>query len=889
MAFRAFYALPVESFTARGGQATNAVYGFLSMLVKMIETERPTHIAVAFDLGRHSFRTEVYPEYKGTRDETPPEFRGQVEIIQELLASMGIKTLTKENYEADDILATLAKDGGDQGMRVLVASGDRDTFQLVNDNVTVLYPGRSASDLNYMTPAAIEERYGVTPRGYSELAALVGETSDNLPGVPGVGPKTAAGWLQKFGGLDGLLESSDKIGGKRGEALRDHLEDVRRNRQLNHLLDDLDLGVDLAQLEPTGADHAALQRLFDTLDFRGLRSRVYRALAIEAALDADAIAGVGGADEVLLQDVTFADSDLDIDAWLADNVGEAPLALAYRGIGKPVIGNLEGLALLADGQALVVDTAEVTPAQETALANFLAAGPQLIMHGGKAAWHAFKARGWALPQPVFDVELAAYLCRPERRGYSLGELSSEYLGEDLPEEQEDALFSLEDLEAEQGNAPAWVSRLAGEAQAVGRLRAPLEARLQEQHMLPLLTAMEIPLQTVLGRMEDRGVAMDVPMLDDLSAELGSEARRAESDAFEAIGHSANLASPKQLQVILFEELGMPKTRKTQTGWTTDAAALSDLFVKTEHPFLAALLRHRDNTKLMQMVDGLRAEVRPDGRIHTTFLQTVAATGRLASAEPNLQNIPARTATGMRVRDAFVAGEGFVYLMSVDYSQIEMRIMAHLSEDAALIEAFNSGEDLHRTMAAMVFGVPVTEVTPELRGRIKATSYGLAYGLSPFGLSRQLGTSVEEARGLHASYFQRFGGIGRYLHEVVETARETGYTETMFGRRRYFPELTSANHRIREIAERAALNAPIQGSAADIIKVATAGVEDRLKAEGLKSRIILQIHDELLLEIAPSEAEAVTAVVREEMASPVQMSVPLEVAVGLGPSWKAAAH
>lgn len=877
LAFRAFFALPVENFTSAGGQATNAIYGFVSMLVKLMETEQPSHVAVAFDLSRVSFRTEEYPEYKGTREETPPDFVGQVDVIQELLTSMGIQSLTKENYEADDILATLAREGAEAGYRVLVASGDRDTFQLINDKVTVLYPGRSASDLNYMTPASIEERYGVRPEQYPEIAAIVGETSDNLPGVPGVGPKTAAQWINKFGSLGALLDQMDQIGGKRGEALREHRLDVERNRRLNRLVDDLDLPVEVDDLVRGEADYRALQQTFDTLDFTGLRERVYKALRVDRVeIASDTVAAPGP--QITLDHLDLVDESFDLQGWFEAHINE-PIALAYEGNGQAYVADVVEIAFFAEGQAIVVDTATLTPAQERAIGDFLRSSPKLTVHGGKACAHALASRGWHLPEPVFDTELAAYLCRPDRRGYEIESLAEEYLGETLPEREAPALFS---VQAEGNN-------LAERAVIVARLVEPLRARLQAQAMESLLDDMEIPLQAVLTQMEEDGIAMDASVLDELSTELSAGAHRAETDAYEAIGHTANLHSPKQLQTILFEELDMPKTRKTKTGWTTDAEALSELYSKTEHPFLEALLRYRDNTKIGQMVTGLLNEIRPDGRIHTTFRQTVTATGRIASSDPNLQNIPARSETGLRVRGAFVAGTGYETLMSVDYSQIEMRIMAHLSEDQDLIDAFNSGEDLHKTMAAKVFGVPVEEVDHTLRNRIKATSYGLAYGLSPYGLSKQLAIPVEEAKTLHSQYFQRFGGIGRYLHEVVEEARSTGYTETIFGRRRYFPDLRSDNRRIAEMASRAALNAPIQGSAADIIKIATVSVARRLKEGGYQSRILLQIHDELVLEIAPGEREEVEALVVETMATPVQMSVPLAVSVGVGRSWKEAAH
>lgn len=882
MAYRAFFALPVENFTTSSGQATNAIYGFLSMLTRLLDVEKPTHVAVAFDLPSGSFRERSYPEYKAGREETPEDFKGQVDVIKEFLDRMGIKTLVKEDYEADDILATLTKDGTDDHMRVYVASGDRDTFQLVTNDVTVIYPGRSASDLKYMTPEAIEERYGVTPARYPEVAALVGESADNLPGVPGVGPKTAAQWLNKFDGLTNLLNRAEEIGGKRGEALRENLQQVRSNRELNHLVDDLDLGVTMADLLPHPADHQGLEQLFDTLDITRLRERIYKALSVEQHVEADFVTQE---DVRALKSIEVVRPGESLKPWLNR---PGPFTLAFTGIGRPAAADLTGFALLSGDDALVVDPVMLDAEQDRELEQFFEGDPQLTIHGAKAASHAFSSRGWTLPLPAFETELAAYLCRPDRRGYGLDDLAKEYLGRSAVTTQDDgALFSADGIGA--GDDEAWARELAEQALTISQLETPLKAQLDEQHMLPLLTDIEIPTQRALARMEDAGVYIDTDVLSELASELEAGVAKAQQDAFAAIGHEANLGSPKQLQVILFEELGMPKTRKTKTGWTTDAGALTDLYAKTGHPFLEALLRHRDNTKLLQMVEGLRAEIKPDGRIHTTFLQTQTATGRLASKEPNLQNIPVRTDTGRRVREAFVNGPEYESLMSVDYSQIEMRIMAHLSEDEQLIAAFNSGEDLHNAMASMVFGVPVDEVTSELRSRIKATSYGLAYGLSPYGLSKQLGISVAEAKGLHTKYFERFGGVGKYLRDVVEEARDTGYTETMLSRRRYFPELHADNRRVQEMAERAALNAPIQGSAADIIKLATNEVQNLLDAGGYESRILLQIHDELLLEIAAGERDSVENLVRDAMGRAVEMSVPLDVAVGVGHSWRDAAH
>ncbi len=909
MAFRAFFALPADRFTVAGGQHTNAVYGFLSMLAKMLETEKPTHLAVAFDASRDSFRTELYSEYKGGRDATPPEFEGQVELIGAVLDALGVPTVTMPEFEADDVLATWAKQGRDEGFEVMVASGDRDTFQLVNDQVTVIYPGRSTSDLTHMTPEVVQERYGVPPSQYPELAAIVGESADNLPGVPGVGPKTAAQWIAKFGSLEELLNNADQIGGKRGEALRDHVADIERNRMLNRLLTDLDVAIKPAECIPSSPDRSALESLFDTLEFTGLRARIYKSMAPLWNEDAEAPRRVGDAqsrssDGAVHEDpagttqsepsTILVTAESNIEQILQNLIGSKAVSsyVALWGTGRlaPTSPDLTALALASLEATVVLDPAELTDQQHRAIKKFLADNQKLVVHGGKALEHGLRSQGWEIPLPDFDTQLAAYIARPGQRTYDLDKVSSLYLDREPVQSDDGALLSLGEFSRGSGTgiSPAQES-LASCARTVFDLREPLNAELIGQQEASLLEDLEIPISRVLGHMEDLGIAIDVQKLESLRSEFSAEVHQAAQDAFKAVGHETNLGSPKQLQVVLFDELGMPKTRKTKTGWTTDAEALQDLFAKTQHPFLEALLRHRDRTKLLQMIDGLLAEVQPDGRIHTTFQQTVAATGRLASSDPNLQNIPARTEAGLRIREAFVAGPEFEDLMSVDYSQLEMRIMAHLSNDPDLIAAFRSGEDLHRTMAALVFGLPVDEITSELRNRIKATSYGLAYGLSPFGLSRQLGTSVEEARELHTKYFERFGGIGRFLQEIVEEARTTGYTETILGRRRYFPELNSSVRRVADMAERAALNAPIQGSAADIMKLAMLDVDRNLRDGGYKSRMLLQVHDELLLEIAPGETKVVEDLVRAAMGESVKMSVPLDVAVGVGWSWRDAAH
>ncbi|MFH5822761.1 DNA polymerase I [Georgenia sp. AZ-5] len=876
MAFRAFYALPVENFSTRTGQVTNAVYGFLSMLIKLLAEEQPTHLAVAFDVSDQTFRTEEYAEYKGTRDATPQPFKGQVPLIQEILHAMNVPVLEKENYEADDILATLSTQASSAGLEVLICSGDRDTFQLVDEQVTVLYPIRGVSTLTRMTPEAVLEKYGVGPARYPDLAALVGETSDNLPGVPGVGPKTAAKWVNQYDGLDNVVANADLIGGKAGQSLRDNLDQVLRNRRLNRLLTDLELSVGVDDLARRPLDREEIHRVFDALEFDTLRQRLFETLPEEAPAPEEGI-------EVEVVDVAGLGGGLL--AWLDARRGRL-LGVDVTGTAVQGTGDAWALAVADDeGHAVSMDLTALGEEDESALAAWLAdPDAAKALHEAKNAWHALDGRGLRLEGVTFDTALAAYLCYPDQRRYALPDLSVRHLKRELRDDDESDGQGVLSLEGESADTRGGVR-----ASAVVELAGVLQAELADRGAGELLGGLELPVQRVLERMEKAGIAADVANLRELQAGFDHAVERAASLAFEAIGHEVNLSSPKQLQEVLFSELDMPRTKKTKTGYTTDADALADLYAKTEHPFLQHLLEHRDQIRLRQTAEGLLRAVSADGRIHTTFHQTIAATGRLSSTDPNLQNIPVRTEDGLRVREGFVVGEGYECLLTADYSQIEMRIMAHLSDDAGLIEAFRSGEDLHSFVASRVFDVPTDQVTPAQRSKIKAMSYGLAYGLSAFGLSRQLKIDVSEAKALMEGYFQRFGGVRDYLHGVVDEARRTGYTQTIMGRRRYLPDLTSDNRQRRDMAERMALNAPIQGSAADIIKVAMVDTANALDDAGLRSRILLQVHDELVLEVAPGERERVEALVRERMGGAADLKVPLDVSVGTGRSWRDAAH
>jgi DNA polymerase-1 len=877
LAYRAFFALPVENFSTTTGQSTNAVYGFTSMLINVLRDEQPTHLAVAFDVSRATFRSEEYVEYKANRSKSPEEFSGQVSLIKEVLDALRVPYVEKPGFEADDVIGTLATQAMAEDFEVLICSGDRDSFQLVNDRTTVIYPMRGVSEMKRMTPAAVEERYGLPPEQYPELAAIVGETSDNLPGVPGVGPGYAARWIKQYGGLDGVIANADKITGKKGEAFRAHLDDVVRNRRLNALVCDLDLPLHPRDLAVRPWDRHEVHKLFDSLEFRVLRDRLFTTLESEEVVDADGF-------ELAMQRLVPGE----VAAWLDSHARTGSwVGLQVEGTWRAGTGDVHALALATEEGAAWLDTETLTPEDDAALADWLAdeKAPK-VLHDAKGPLLALAARSWSVQGLARDTALSAYLARPDQRSYDLADLTLRYLKRELKAETaaDDGQLSFDSV----GDSTAGETAML-QARAVLDLAAALDEELADRGGTALLTDVELPLVEVLAEVERTGIAVDAERLEGLEAQFAEGVRGAAEEAYAVIGAEINLGSPKQLQAVLFDELGMPKTKRTKTGYTTDADALQGLFEKTEHPFLLHLLRHRDVSRLRQTVEGLLKTVMPDGRIHTTFNQLIAATGRLSSTDPNLQNIPVRTEEGRLIREAFVVGPGYETLMTADYSQIEMRIMAHLSEDAGLVDAFRSGMDFHSVTAARVFEVPPAEVTSAMRAKIKAMNYGLAYGLSAYGLSMQLKIDASEARGLMEEYFQTFGGVRDYLAGIVDEARRSGFTETIMGRRRYLPDLTSDNRQRREMAERMALNAPIQGSAADIIKVAMLRVDSALKAAGMRSRLLLQVHDELVLEVAPGECAALEELVRREMGGAAELTVPLDVSVGTGTSWHEAAH
>jgi DNA polymerase-1 len=877
LAYRAFYALREADLVTVTGQHTEGVYGFTSMLIKVLGDERPTHVAVAFDVSRKTFRSEAYPEYKANRTESPAEFRGQIELVKDVLAALNIPAVELDGYEADDVIATVASRAESEGFEVLICTGDRDAFQLVTDDVTVLYPRRGVSDLTRMTPEAVAEKYGLSPTQYPDFAALRGDPSDNLPNIPSVGEKTAAKWVVEFGSLEELVARADEVKGKVGDALRAHLGQVMTNRQLTELVRDVPVSVRTDDMAMRPWNREEVHRVFDSLEFRVLRDRLYELDTTESEVDE-------GFD---IDVVKLAPGEAA--AWLSKHAASGRVGLSVRGTWGGATGDVTELALATtDGAGAWLEPATLTPEDDAALAAWLADPERLkVLHDAKGPRHALGARGWKLAGIASDTALSAFIAFPGQRSYDLADLVVRFVGRELRVDQDESAsqqLSLDGMDEEQ-LGEAEVVR----ARAVLDLGDALDAELDKRSGRQLLADVELPLVDVLGEMETAGIGVDVEHLDTLESSYADAVKRAAEDAYAAIGREVNLGSPKQLQTVLFDELDMPKTKRTKTGYTTDADALAELYQKTEHPFLEALLRHRDASRLRVTVEGLLKSVGPGNRIHTTFNQMIAATGRLSSTDPNLQNIPIRTDEGRRIREAFVVGDGYEALMTADYSQIEMRIMAHLSEDAGLIEAFTTGMDFHAATAARVFGVNASDVTSAQRAKIKAMNYGLAYGLSAFGLSRQLGIDVSEAKTLMEEYFERFGGVRDYLREIVAQARRDGYTSTVLGRRRYLPDLTSDNRQRREMAERMALNAPIQGSAADIIKVAMLGVAGALRDEGMASRMLLQVHDELVIEVAPGERDALEALVRREMGSAYPMRVPLDVSVGHGRTWHEAGH
>ena len=870
MAFRAFYALPTEKFTTSTGQATNAIYGFLSMLATLLHDEQPTHVAVAFDVGRTTFRTEMFPDYKAQRDETPPEFISQIPILKNLLAALGITTIEKPNYEADDIIATLATTAQPLGFETLIVTGDRDSLQLVNNTTTVLYPMKGVSVIHRFTPQAVQDKYGLTPEQYPDFAALRGDPSDNLPSIPKVGEKTATKWIVQHGNLTNLLNNADTIKGVVGTNLRERIDQVKLNRQLTEMVKNLDLTHTPPELKLQPVNTETLTEDFNNLEFgTTLRTKILKARG--ATVDTTATPP---------QTPTTVDT-ISVAKWLKQHPTEA-MAVHITGRGTPATGDAESFAIIDQNHhAIAGNFADLNPKDDKALADYLQSTQPKFLHDAKTTYHMLAGRGITLGGIAHDTALAAYLLNPGQRTYDLKTTYQRHLHRTL-EITETGQLSLLDITN--------TNTLITAAAAILELAATLPTKLATINELELYLDLELPLTTILAEMEATGIAVDIPTLEE-QLDTFTNLVTQEETAARTIAGDPNLllTSPKQLLVVLFVTLGLPKTKKIKTGYSTAAKEIETLAANHPHEFLNHLLAHREYQKMKTTLEGLIKAVGDDGRIHTTFQQTMTSTGRLSSTDPNLQNIPIRTPAGKKIRSAFTVGTNYETLLTADYSQIEMRVMAHLSNDPGLITAYNNGEDLHNYVGTKVFDVPPSGVTPELRRKVKALSYGLVYGLSAFGLSQQLNIPAGEAKQIMENYFHRFGGVKHYLDTVVTQARKDGYTATLFDRRRYLPELTSTNRATRENAERAALNAPIQGTAADIIKIAMLRIHHELKKTNAKSRVLLQVHDELVVEIAPGELTTVKKLIEHEMDNAITLKVPLEVSTGHGPNWDAAAH
>jgi DNA polymerase I len=852
IAYRAFYALP-EDLATKSGQVTNAVFGFTRMLIRLIKDHHPEGVAVAWDVSRETFRTESYPEYKANREKAPDHFKSQLPLIDEVLQALHITQLKEEGYEADDIIASLTKQAVADGWEVLIVTGDRDAFQLVGGPVKVLYTRRGISDTVLADEDWVTEKYGITPAQYVEYAALRGDTSDNLPGVPGVGEKTAAKLISEYGNIDGVFQAVADQTPKLRENLAAHRDQVFLNRELMALVDDMDISWSAPEFTTREWDKKTVKDLFDSLEFHTMWPDLEEALPSS-----------GAATELLDVDAELITTP----GPIADLAKSKHLVLGLVSSG----GQPYGLAVsTGPDQAVVVPFESAEPILE-AVSDGRAS---VSGHDLKSLARALLELGHDLSQPAMDTALASYIINPSQRTYGLEEIAERILGLELvsPDEEEggDGMLPFDegpdvDLEGRR-------------VEAVRRLVDVLRDELADRDELDLFLAYELPLVPVLARMEHAGIGVDRAYLEELGADLREKLSHLEKKIHELAGEPFNVNSTDQLRAILFDQLGLPVLKKTSTGKpSTDASVLQ----KLDHPLVTALLEYRELEKLRSTyVDGYLPLIDADGRIRTRFNQMAATTGRLSSDSPNLQNIPIRSESGRTIRRAFVAGEGNEFLVA-DYSQIELRVLAHMSGDPFLIEAFQSGLDIHTATAARVWGVPTDEVTAEQRRRSKMINFGLLYGMEAFGLADRLGISRDEAREHIDAYFAQFEDVKEYMASVVTAARNQGYTTTLFGRRRYLPELKSDNFRIRQMGERMALNAPVQGTAADIIKAAMIELDAELRKENLGATLLLQIHDELILEVPVEEKDIAEKLVVETMEGVAGLDVPLVVEVAWGP-------
>jgi DNA polymerase-1 len=858
LAYRAYFALP-PSLATTTGQVTNAVYGFTSMVIKLLSEERPDLIAVAFDLGTPTARLEKYPEYKAGRSETPDEFRQQLGLILEVVETLAIPIVRVERHEADDAIGTLALRARERGIDVVIVTADRDFFQLVRPGIDVMFNRRGISDIVLYDTGAVQERFGLPPEKYLDYVALKGDSSDNILGVPGVGEKTASKLVNDFGSVEELIRRTGEMkAGKLRTSIEEAAERLELNKELAQLETDLEL-----DLEPEDAlmgewDMDAIHRLFTSLEFRTLLERLEE---------------VGRATKP-----AFEVADLDLrrapPAEVAELLG-APTPKAVRVDGSPT--DLRGIAVSAGGGQAAYAAQERLDATAEPLGD--AEAPKWA-HDAKELETTVRARGGSVAGIAFDTMLAGYLLDPSQGSYPLAALCEQYLGADVVgfarggDEDEGQLFSDE----------AWRPP-AAEAAAIALLAPAMEERIEKAGVRSLLSDVELPLSSVLARMQARGVRLDVDYLTDMAEGVRDRMETLRHDVYRHAGEEFNLNSPPQLREILYDRLGLVPGKRTPKGQlSTDASVLEKL--RDDHPIVDALLSWRELDKLNSTyLEALPREVGPDGRVHTSFNQTGAATGRLSSSAPNLQNIPVRSELGRQIRRAFIPGDRGQVLLSADYSQIELRILAHLSGDAGLREAFAAGTDIHTATAARVFGLPVDAVDAGSRSRAKMVNYGLAYGMNAWGLASRLGIAADEAEEIMEAYFASFPSIKEYLDKQVARAAAEGFTETMLGRRRYIPELQAANPRVRDLGRRMALNAPIQGSASDVFKLAMIAVDAGLREEPeLDCHMLLTVHDELVFEVAEAHIDRAAEVITTRMEGAYELTVPLRADVGWGPNW-----
>lgn len=883
LAFRAFYALP-EDLQTSDGTHTNAVYGFTSMLIKLLQEQRPDHIAACFDMGAPLERTAQFESYKSTRTEAPETFGPQLPLIREVLRVMKIPVYELAGHEADDIISCFARQGEGRDMEVRIVTGDRDFFQLVNERIKVLYNRRGITDIVEMDPAAVEERYGVPPAKYVDLKALEGDASDNLPGVPGVGTKTAAKLIQKYGSAEEAVAHAEEQTPKLAQNLAEHGEQVALNKKLSALVEVPMDDVTVDDFKMGAWDLDELRELFTSLEFRTLLERLLADIPETAEgegtpfeLDVNVVTEAPALEQLARELRAAGEVALDLVAVSARG-GPRSLAFAW-GDGR--------VACVPVGASGVTHT-EMAEALTDGLAD---ESVTKLVHGGRAALLSLAAIGVALRGLRLDTHVAAYLLDPGASSYELEEIGRKYAGRELTAaepveraEEEGGQTAL-DLEGETADLGA-AEDACVRALAITEIAGAVEPELERLGMTDLYRDIEHPLVPVLARMEQVGVKIDLDYLDDMARDLDERISALEAECYELAGEELNLGSPPQLRVLLYDKLGLKTTRRTKTGLSTDVRALQQLV--DQHPFVQKLLDYRELAKLKNTyVDALPPLVDPrDGRLHTTYDQTATTTGRLSSTNPNLQNIPVRSDIGRQIRRAFVPEEGHV-LLSVDYSQIELRVMAHLSGDELLLEVFRKGEDVHAATAARVFQREPKNLEVRHRSIAKMVNYGLAYGMGAPGLAERLNVPIKEAQEVMDAYFEQFGGVATFLDASVTQAYADGFTTTMFGRRRYLPELGSGNPRIRAIGERQALNAPIQGSAADIMKLAMIAVDRALTEAGLDTQMILTVHDELVFEVPVAEQDQATKLIENAMTGVCEMKVPLEVDTSFGPNWSAA--